>query len=112
MNDDARHAGTTLAGQRAAGGTPNVILVTFDSLSAEDMSLYGYRRHTTPFIDSFGGESYVFENMHANYNSTIPSLASIMTSRYPVKHRFDWLCSQPTGGSRAEDPGDVLKSKD
>ncbi|MBN1632013.1 MAG: sulfatase-like hydrolase/transferase, partial [Thermoleophilia bacterium] len=32
---------------------PNVILVTFDSLSAGDMSLYGYRRPTTPFIDCF-----------------------------------------------------------
>jgi arylsulfatase A-like enzyme len=91
--------------------TPNVILVTFDSLSAKDMSLYGYRRNTTPFIDSFAGESYVFENMHANSNSSIPSLASILTGRYPMKHSYDMLRSSLTPGGRAEDLADVLKSK-
>ena len=30
---------------------PSVLLITFDALSAEDMSLYGYRLPTTPNID-------------------------------------------------------------
>ena len=31
----------------------NVLLITFDALSAEDMSLYGYKLPTTPNIDAF-----------------------------------------------------------
>lgn len=89
---------------------PNVILITFDSLSAKDMSLYGYRRNTTPCIDSFAGESYVFDNMHANSNSTIPSLASILTGRYPLEHGYDRWSSLLTSRKRAQDLGDVLES--
>ena len=29
---------------------PNIILVTFDALTARNMSVYGYHRETTPFI--------------------------------------------------------------
>ncbi len=91
--------------------TPNIIFVTFDSLSARDMSLYGYRRMTTPFIDRFADESYVFDNMHANSNSSLPSIASILTGRYPLKHGYDRLSALLTSGSRAEDLDDVLISK-
>ena len=95
---------------RQQSHTPNVILVTFDSLSAKEMSLYGYRRNTTPFIDSFADESYVFENMHANSNSSIPSIASIITGRYPLDHGYDRWGSLLTRRKRAEDLGDVLES--
>jgi len=32
---------------------PNIILITFDALTAKDMSVYGYNRHTTPFISEW-----------------------------------------------------------
>jgi arylsulfatase A-like enzyme len=89
--------------------TPNIILVTFDSLAAKDMSLYGYWRNTTPFMDRFACESYVFENMHANFNSSIPSLASILTGRYPMKHGYDRWNSLLANKSRTEDLGDLLQ---
>jgi len=90
---------------------PNVILVTFDSLSAGDMSLYGYRRPTTPFIDCFAHQSYVFDNMQANSNSSIPSLASILTGRYPLKHGSERARALVSNRSRADDLADVLRSK-
>jgi arylsulfatase A-like enzyme len=89
----------------------NVILVTFDSLSAKNMSLYGYGRNTTPFLDSFAGESLVFDRMHANSNCTVPSLASIMTGRYPLKHGYDRFVSLLGNGRRCGDLDDVLKSR-
>ncbi|MBN1630458.1 MAG: sulfatase-like hydrolase/transferase, partial [Thermoleophilia bacterium] len=91
--------------------TPNVLLITFDSLSARDMSLYGYRRATTPFIDSFADQSYVFDNMQANSNSSIPSLASILTGRYPLKHGSERARALLSNRSRADDLADVLRSK-
>lgn len=66
----------------------NIILVTFDSLSAEDMSLYGYRNNTTPNIDALAKQSYVFNNMTANANWTRPSAASIINGKYPSTHRI------------------------
>lgn len=65
---------------------PNIILITFDGLSARDMSLYGYPLKTTPFFETLGKESYVFERAHSNYNKTNTSMVSILTSMYPWTH--------------------------
>ena len=71
---------------------PNVFLITFDSMCSANMSLYGYSRKTTPFLDEFAKESYVFQRMHSNYHNTQPSIVSILTSKYPWKHGvFNWL---------------------
>jgi glucan phosphoethanolaminetransferase (alkaline phosphatase superfamily) len=51
------------------------------------MSLYGYERDTTPNLNFLGKESYVFENMHANANSSASSLASILEGTYLNIHR-------------------------
>ena len=64
----------------------NVILISFDALSANDMSLYGYARKTTPNIDRFAENGYVFENTYSNSNHTSPSVCSILTGKYPVSH--------------------------
>jgi arylsulfatase A-like enzyme len=64
----------------------NIILVTFDALAAENMSLYGYFRETTPQMDMFAEESYIFNNMYAGYNSTAPSVISLLTGKYPTTH--------------------------
>jgi len=61
---------------------PNVMLITFDALSAEDMSLYGYRLPTTPSIDAFAERASVFSNFYACSTFTTPSIAAIETGRY------------------------------
>lgn len=76
------------SGAKAARTPPNVILITFDALSAEDMSLYGYKLKTTPHMDSFAKESYSFKNMYANANWTRPGVASMLTGTYPSTHRL------------------------
>ncbi len=65
---------------------PSIIFVTFDALSAADMSLYGYDRDTTPFWKELAEESYTFDRMHANCTYTEPSIISILTSKYPWTH--------------------------
>lgn len=62
---------------------PNVILVTLDTVRADHMSLYGYHRPTTPFLDGVADELLVFENAYSQVPSTRPSHFSILTSRYP-----------------------------
>ena len=42
----------------------NFLLITFDALSADDMSLYGYRLPTTPNIDAFARKGTVFTHFY------------------------------------------------
>jgi arylsulfatase A-like enzyme len=71
---------------RAAKAKPssaNIVLVTFDALCAEDMSLYGYPLPTTPNIDSLARTSFAFSNYYAASTFTTPCIVSMLTGRYP-----------------------------
>ncbi len=61
----------------------NVIIVMVDTLRADHMSLYGYDRNTTPFIDSFSADGVVFDWAWSQASCTFPSVNSLLTSRYP-----------------------------
>ena len=63
-----------------------IILISFDTLRADSLGIYGYHRNTSPFIDAFAQESIVFENAIAQAPWTLPSHMSIMTSLYPTSH--------------------------
>lgn len=71
---------------------PNVILLTVDTLTAEDMALYGYHLPTTPQLEAFANESYVFDNFFSSSNWTLPSVASLISGLYPSTsgvHQFN-----------------------
>jgi len=70
--------------QPEATGTEarNVIIILVDTLRADHMSLYGYQRPTTPFIDHLATESVVFERTRSQAACTFPSVNSLLTSRY------------------------------
>lgn len=70
----------------------NVIIILVDTLRADHMSLYGYPRTTTPFIDRLAQESVVFERARSQAACTFPSVNSLLTSRYA----FDYY-RQPEG---------------
>lgn len=61
----------------------NILLITFDSLTAEDMSGYGYQHPTTPNIDAFGQSSSVFTNFYSSSTFTTCSLATVLTGLAP-----------------------------
>ena len=65
---------------------PNVILLTIDTLRADRLSCYGYRRNTSPFIDSLASRGFVFQNACSASPWTAPSMASIFTALYPREH--------------------------
>jgi arylsulfatase A-like enzyme len=68
-------------------GSPNIILVTFDALTARNMSLYGYGRDTTPFIDKWSQKATVFTRSEAESNFTTSATASIMTGKRVWSHQ-------------------------
>jgi arylsulfatase A-like enzyme len=64
----------------------NIILITIDTLRADHLSCYGYDRNTSPNIDKIAQEGVLFTNAIASSSWTLPSMASIMTSLYPISH--------------------------
>ena len=67
----------------AQAGTPNVLLVIWDAVRAQSLSLYGYDRATTPVLDEFAGSGAVFERAYATSPWSLPSHSSMFTGRYP-----------------------------
>jgi arylsulfatase A-like enzyme len=64
-----------------------VFLITIDTLRADHLGLYGYRRPTSPFLDSLGERSLVFDHAFASSSHTAPSHASLFTALHPAQHR-------------------------
>jgi arylsulfatase A-like enzyme len=73
----------TAAGARA----PLIVLYLVDTLRADHTGPYGYARDTTPELDAFAAESVVFEEAIASASWTKPSVASLLTSLLPGRHR-------------------------
>jgi arylsulfatase A-like enzyme len=67
-------------------GRPNIVLVVLDTVRADHLSLYGYSRPTTPFLESLSRQATVYVKAVATSNFTLPSHASIFTGLYPRSH--------------------------
>ena len=64
----------------------NVVLIVIDALRPDHLGCYGYSRNTSPHIDRLAKKGIFFKNAYAQGTYTIPSFASLFTSRYPVQH--------------------------
>jgi len=64
----------------------SVVLITIDCLRQDHLSVYGYDRDTTPFLNSIKDESILFENAYANGPGTSVSFPAIFSSTYPFEH--------------------------
>jgi arylsulfatase A-like enzyme len=71
-----------------AAQTP-VIVISIDTLRADHLSSYGYKRIQTPNIDSFGEGGTTFNNAQCQIPLTLPSHASLFTSTYPFENRIE-----------------------
>lgn len=76
------------AGRVAASDSrPNIILIVFDTMTARDLSLYGYPRKTTPNLERLAARANVYHNHTAGGNFTIPGTSSLLTGMLPWTHR-------------------------
>jgi arylsulfatase A-like enzyme len=64
----------------------NVLILTFDTLRADRLGVYGYDRIRTPNIDRMAAEGAVFLRAIAQVPVTQPSHASLFTGVYPTRH--------------------------
>jgi arylsulfatase A-like enzyme len=66
--------------------TPNVILITMDTMRADHMGRYGYKRPTSPRMDSFADSATFYSRSMATSPWTVPTHASLFTGRDPFQH--------------------------
>ncbi len=77
-----------LAGRAAASReAPNVLLVVMDTVRADRLSLYNYKRDTTPFLARLAARGVRFDAAHSAAPWTLPSHATLFTGRWP--HELD-----------------------
>jgi arylsulfatase A-like enzyme len=60
----------------------NVVWISFDSVRADHCSFEGYGRNTTPNLDAVAARGVRFDRVVAQAPYTLPSYASMLTSRY------------------------------
>jgi choline-sulfatase len=63
----------------------SVVLISIDTLRADHLSAYGYRKIKTPNIDSFAQQGTLFTAVSSQIPLTLPSHTSLFTSTYPFE---------------------------
>jgi arylsulfatase A-like enzyme len=82
-------AAACLACHRTAprpSGPLSILLITVDTLRADHLGLYGYERKTSPNVDRWFADGWVFERAYATETSTSPSVVSILSGVLPQRH--------------------------
>ncbi len=71
---------------------PNVLIVLWDTVRADHLSLYGHEVSTTPALKAFAEQAVVFDNAVSPGMWTVPSHGSMFTGLPPSTHgaNFDW----------------------
>ena len=66
---------------------PNIVLYLMDALRADHLSLYGYSKPTSPFLEDLSQSGVVASLAFSAASWTKPSVVSLMTSLSPIGHR-------------------------
>lgn len=76
------------AGVRVAvgGDSPNVVLISVDTLRADHLGSYGSPHGLTPQLDRFATDGVLFENAITSSPWTLPAMASVLTGLSPSRH--------------------------
>src|SRR3954452_3982526 len=66
--------------------SPNVLLITIDTLRADALGAYGNRSVSTPWLDRLAAGGVRFTQARASAVVTLPSHATILSGLYPFHH--------------------------
>jgi|GEM_PF-1951410 len=93
----SRMPGALARSERTWCDNCNIILISFDTVRADHLGIYGYERDTSPNIDRFAEHAVVFDQAIAQSSWTLPAHGSIMSGlyggrlgvlHYPATHRL------------------------
>jgi arylsulfatase A-like enzyme len=72
----------------AAGNRLNVLLITIDTLRADHLGVYGYRRPTTPRMDALARRGLVFDQAYTYWPKTRGSFVGLLTGRLAAQSGY------------------------
>ncbi len=75
--------------------TPNLVLISVDTLRADRLGVYGYPRPTSPRIDAWARNAVVFETTVAPAPWTLPSHVSMLTGMTALGHGVNYQLPAP-----------------
>jgi uncharacterized sulfatase len=87
---------------------PNIVFILSDDQSYTDYSFMGHKHIQTPNIDKMADEALTFTRGYVPTSLCSPSLATIITGKYPRHHNIlgnDWVYE------RAEDRAENMKNR-
>ena len=76
-----------LGSPACAAEQPNVVMIISDDQAWTDYGFMGHPTIKTPHLDKFAAESLTFRRGYVPASLCCPSLASMITGRYPHQHR-------------------------
>src|SRR3990170_5433058 len=65
---------------------PSLLLITIDTLRADHLPFYGYKRNTAPFLGKLAEHGILFTNAYSTSSWTVPAVTSLITGVYPISH--------------------------
>lgn len=83
------------ANPAAAKRSPNVILITIDTVRADHLGCYGNTNIRTPTLDALARDGVIFERAVSQVPLTWPSHAVILTGMYPFQNGVQDFTGQP-----------------
>jgi len=78
--------GATIINRKLFNKKYNIIIYVIDALRADHLNIYGYPRPTSPFINLYGQQAYLFTNAFSISAWSRPSIGTLLTSLYPTFH--------------------------
>lgn len=70
----------------ALSASPNVVLITIDTVRADHVGCYGDKQAHTPTLDALARVGVLFRTVVTAVPLTLPSHCSILTGTYPTEH--------------------------
>lgn len=67
---------------------PNILLIVLDAARAEDFSILGYGKPTTPNLERYEDQLACYSNCISAATWTLPSTTGLFTGTYPSTHRL------------------------
>ena len=62
-----------------------IVVISIDTLRADHLPVYGYRKGHTPAIDELARDGVVFERAYSHSPQTLPAHASLLSGRLPFE---------------------------
>ena len=78
----------------------NVLWIVVDAMRPDHMGMYGYAKPTTPFLDEWSKDGFVFLHHTVNAPWTRPSTATMLTGLFPSGHQTQTAESRLPDGIR------------